>query len=141
MEQERKTLKVTREVGNLVTPHSQDLPFLPPWAAPIRWDYWGRPYAYMDEPSGHPKVGVENFHRPPSQRVMVAVLVNCPLEPQYLPNMDVAHTASDVAVWAGHQARVLLLTGELTSNLPVETAAICLIPRNYSASYSASAFD
>ncbi len=34
------------------------LPHLPDWASPNGWDFWGRPWAYMDAPSGHPTIGV-----------------------------------------------------------------------------------
>ncbi len=46
--------------GGLVSPSPSDLPRLPPWAAPNGWDYWGRPWAYMDAPSGHKRVGVSS---------------------------------------------------------------------------------
>ncbi len=81
IQHERDSLDSLRGVGGLVSPESATLPRLPPWAAPNGWDYWGRPWAYLDAPSGHSEVGVRTTLSPPSTRVTVAVLVDCAHEP------------------------------------------------------------
>ena len=80
-------LDASKMVGTLVSPRPCDLPRLPPWAAPNGWDYWSRPWAYFDVPSSHNEVGVSSMLTPPSTRITVAVLVDCPHEPQFLPDM------------------------------------------------------
>ncbi len=60
IQHERDNLDSLRGVGGLVSPEPATLPRLPPWAAPNGWDYWGRPWAYIDAPSGHPEVGVSS---------------------------------------------------------------------------------
>ncbi len=93
----RQTLKRTREVTNLIKPHSQDLPSLFPWAMPNGCGIIGvGQNAYMDAPSCHPEVEMDSGNCPHAPRVMVAVLVNCPHEPQYLPDMNAAHSVADV---------------------------------------------
>ncbi len=104
IEHERNSLDSSRTVGGLVSPNPADLPRLPPWVAPNGWDYWGRPWAYMDAPSGHREVGVSSALSPPSSRVTVAVLVDCPHEPQFLPDMMVTQLASVAAGRATRQA-------------------------------------
>ncbi len=91
-------------VGGLVSPNPADLPRLPPWAAPNEWDYLGQPWAYLDAPGGHRDVGVSSTLSPPSTWVTVADLVDCPHEPQLLPDMIVTQLASVVAGRATCQA-------------------------------------
>ncbi len=67
----------------------------------------------MDAPSGHRKVGVSSTLSPPSIRVTVAVLVDCTHEPQFLPDMLVAQSASVAAGRATHQARPFTQKGEV----------------------------
>ncbi len=86
---ECQSLDASQTVRALVSPRTSDLPRLPPWAAPNRWDYWGRLWAYVDAQSGHSEVGVTITLTPPSTRVTVAVLVECPHETQFLP--DIGH--------------------------------------------------
>ena len=105
IEHERNSLDLSRTVKGLVSPNPADLPRLPPWTTPNRWDYWGRHWAYMDAPSGHREVGVSSVLSPPSNRVTVAVLVDCSHEPQFLPDMIVAQSASVAAGRAMRQAR------------------------------------
>ena len=97
MKRERQTLNEMRGIKDLVSPSPEGLPRLPPWTAPNGWDYWGRPWAYLHAPIGHVNVGVSSKLKPPSSRATVAVLVDCPHEPQFPPNMDVAQSASVVA--------------------------------------------
>ncbi len=58
------------------------LPRLPKWGSPNGWDYWGRPWAYMDAPNRHSDLKVKSAHHKNSARVTIAVLVNCEREPQ-----------------------------------------------------------
>ncbi len=141
IEHERNSLDKSRTVGGLVSPSPSDLPRLPPWAAPNRWDYWGRPWAYMDEPSGHKGVGVSSALFLPFSRVTVAVLVDCPHEAQFLPDMNVAHLASVAAGRAMRQARPFTQKGEVQENMSLEVAAKWLLPRNYGNGYSAAVLD
>ena len=73
---------------------------------------------------------------PPSNRVTVAVLVDCPHEPQFLPDMLVAQSASVVASRATHQARPLTQRGEISESMMLQTAARRLLLRPYGDSYS-----
>ena len=73
---------------------------------------------------------------PPSTRVTMAVLVNCPHKPQFLPDMVVAQSASVVAGRATRQARPFAQKGEVQDNKSLETAAKRLLPRNYGDRYS-----
>ena len=73
------------------------LPHLPDWAAPNGWDFWGRPWAYMDTPSGHSAVGVTSDTR--STWVTMAVLVCLDWELQYLSDQNVAKSAGAAETW------------------------------------------
>ncbi len=106
---ERQSLDASRTVGILVLPKPVDLPQLPSWAAPNGWDYWGRPLAYLNVPRGHSDVGVSCTLTPPSTRVMVAVLVDRPHEPQFLPDMAIVQLASIAAGRAMRQASSVAL--------------------------------
>ncbi len=99
-------------------------------------DYWGRPWAYLDAPSGHSEVGVRSTLSPPSTRVTVAVLVDCPHEPQFLPYMVVVQSASVAAGRATRQARPFTQKGEISKNMSLETAAKWLFPCTYGDRYS-----
>ncbi len=68
---------------------------------------------------------------PPSTRVTVAVLVDCPHEPQFLPDMVVAQSASVAAERATRQARPLTQKGEISENMSLETATKRLLLRGY----------
>ncbi len=96
----------------------------------------GPPWAYLDAPSGHTEVGVRSTLSPPSTLVTVAVLVDCPHEPQFLPDMVVAQSASVAAGRATRQTWPLTQKGEIPENMSLETAAKRLLPRNYSDRYS-----
>ncbi len=86
VEDEREHMK-NRELLNLIpTPQIQQLPHLPDWAVPNGWDFWGRPWAYMDAPAGHSTVGVKSKER--RARVTIAVLVQLDQEEQYLNHMS-----------------------------------------------------
>ncbi len=78
---------------------------------------------------------------PPSTRVPVAVLVDCPHEPQFLSDMAVTQSASVVAGRATHQARPFTQKVEVQDNLKLEVAARQLFPRGYGDGYSASVLD
>ncbi len=136
VQHERESLDSLRGVRGLVSPEPATLPQLPPWAAPNGWDYWGRPWAYIDVPSGHLEVGVSSTLSPPSSRVTVAVLVDCPHEPQFLPDMLVAQSAAVAAGRATRQAQPLTQKGEICENMTLDTAARRLLPRSYGDSYS-----
>ena len=82
-----------REPLNLIpTLQIQQLTHLPDWAAPNGWDFWGRPWAYMDAPAGHSTVGVKS--KEGRARVTIAVLVRLDREEQHLPDQNVAKSAS-----------------------------------------------
>ncbi len=129
IEHECNSLDSFRTVGGLVSPDPADLPWLPPWAAPNGWNYWGRPWTYLDAPSGHKVVRVSSTLSPPSTRVTMAVLVDCPHEPQFLLDMVVTQSASGAVGRITRQARPL-------DNMALETAAKWLLPRNYGDIYS-----
>ncbi len=78
---------------------------------------------------------------PPSTRVTVAVLVDCPHEPQFLPDVAVDQSASIAAGRATHQARPFTQKGEIQKNLKLEVAPKRLFPRAYGDGYSAAALD
>ncbi len=120
-----QSLDASRTARTLVSLRPSDLLWLPPWAEANGWDYWGRPWAYLDVPSGHNEVGVSSTLTPLSTRVMVAVLVNCPHEPQFLP---AAQSASVAVGRAMLQARTLTQKGEIQANLKLEVAAKRLLP-------------
>ena len=89
----------------------------------------------MDAPSGHREVGVSSVISPPSNRVTVAVLVDCPHEPQFLPDMIVTQSASVAAGRATRQARPFTQKGEVQENMALEVAAKRLLPRNHGDNY------
>ncbi len=68
-----------------------------------------------------------------SLSLTVAVLVDCPHEPQFLPDMVVAQSASVVAGRATHH---FTQKGEVQENMALEMAAKRLLPQNYGDSYS-----
>ncbi len=91
--------------------------------------------------SGHSEVGVSSALTPPSTRVTVAVLVDCPHEPQFLPDMVVAQSASIAAGRATHQVWPFTQKGEIQDNLKLEVAAKRLLPRGYGNGYSVAVLD
>ena len=141
IQNERDSLDSFRTVGELISPNPASLPHLPPWAAPNGWDYWGRPWPYLDAPSGHREVGVSSTLSPPSTRVTMAVLVDCPHEPQFLPDMVVTQSASVAAGRATRQARPFTQKGEVQDNMSLETAAKRLLPHNYGDRYSVAVLE
>ncbi len=141
IEHERRSLDAPRTVKGLVSPSLSDLPRLPPWAAPNGWDYWGRPWAYLDAPRGHREVGVNSAIAQPSTRVTVAVLMDCPHELQFLPDMSVAQLASVAAGRAMRQVRPFTQKGEVQDNMTIEDATKRLFPRDYGDGYSAVVLD
>ncbi len=137
----RQSLDASRMVEALISPRPSDLPRLPPWAAPNLCDYWGRPWAYFDAPSDHSEVGVSSKLTPPSTRVTVAVLVDCPHEPQFLPDMVIAQSASVAAGRATCQMWPFTQNCEIQDNLKLEVAVKRLLPRRYGDGYSAAVLD
>ncbi len=103
--------------------------------------YWGRLWAYMDASSGHREVGVSSTLATPSSRVTVAVLVDCPHEPQFLPDMTVAQSAPVAAEKATRQVRPFTQKGEAQDNMKLEVTAKWLFPRGYVDTYSAAVLD
>ncbi len=63
------------------------------------------------------EVGVSSTLSPPSTWVTVAVLVDCPHEPQFLPDMVVVQSASVAAGRAMRQARPFTQKGEVQENM------------------------
>ncbi len=52
LEVEITGLKDKRRPGGPWSPWQNTLPRLTEWGSPNGWDYWGRPWAYMDAPNG-----------------------------------------------------------------------------------------
>ncbi len=136
IQHKRDSLNSFNTVLGLILPNPANLPRLPPWAAPNGWDYWSHPWAYLEAPSGHKEVGVSSTLSPPSTRMTVAVLMDCPHEPQFLPDMVVTQSASVAAGRATRQARPFTQKGEIQENMSLETAAKRLLPCNYGDHYS-----
>ncbi len=78
---------------------------------------------------------------PSSTRVTVAVLVDPPHKPQFLPDMAVAQSASVVAGRARCQARPFTKKGEIQDNLKLEVTTKRLFPRCYGDGYNAVVLD
>ncbi len=104
LEVEIAGLKDKSRPGGPWSPWQNTLPRLPEWGSPNGWDYWGRPWAYMDAPNRHSAIKVQSAHSRLAARVTIAVLVNCEREPQYFPNLDVAKSAAAAPTWRGHMA-------------------------------------
>ncbi len=113
------------------SPWQNTLPRLPEWGSPNGWDYWGRPWAYIDAPNKHPAIQVQSVHSNLVARVTIAVLVNCEREPQYFPNLDVAKSAAAAPTWRGHMAWVIDGSGNLNSKLTVPRAARMVQPPHF----------
>ncbi len=128
LEVEIAGLKDKCRPGGPWSPWQNTLPRLPKWGSPNGWNYWGRPWAYMDAPSGHSTIKVQSAHSKYTARVTIAVLVNCEREPQYFPNLDVAKSAAAAPTWRGHQAPVIDGSGNLHSKISVPKAARMVQP-------------
>ncbi len=76
-------LKDKSRPGGPWSPWQNTLPRLLEWGSPNGWDYWERPWAYMDAPNRHSAIKVQGAHSKLAARVTIAVLVNCEREPQY----------------------------------------------------------
>ncbi len=117
------------------TPQLTQLPHLPDWAAPNGWDFWGRPWAYMDAPSGNSVVGVEEG----KAWVTVAVLVQLDREVQYLPDQNVAKSAS-ATIMRVRKTRVFNDNGSLreedSKRISLYTAARTLFPCGWGSDHS-----
>ncbi len=113
------------------SPWQNTLPRLPKWGSPNGWDYWERPWAYMDAPDRHSAIKVQSAHSKLAACVTIAVLVNCEREPQYFPNLDVAKSAAAAPTWRGHMARAIDGSGNLNSRISVPKAAKMVQPPHF----------
>ncbi len=110
IEHERQRMQEKAKLETITTPQLSQLQHLPDWAA-SKWEgLLGRPWAYMDAPSGHPTVGVASEHQ--MARLTVAVLVRLDREEQYLPGQNVAKLVSEDAMQV-HKTRVFIDDGSL----------------------------
>ncbi len=132
LEVEISALKDKSRPRDLGPPWQNTLPRLPRCGAPNGWDYWGRPWAYMDAPNGHSDIKIKSAHSPRAARVTIAVLVNCEREPQFFPNLVVAKLAAAAPTWHGHQARVVDGPGNLHPKITMPKAPKIVQPPNYS---------
>ncbi len=119
------------------SPWQDSLPRLPEWGSPNGWDYWGRPWAYMDAPNRHPALKVKSAHHKNAARATIAVLVSCEREPQYFLNLDVANSAAAAPTWRGHTTRVIDGSGKLNNKLTVAKAARMMQPPHFGSSNTA----
>ncbi len=71
----------------------------------------------------------------------MAVLVDCPHEPQFLPDLFVTQSAAVAAGRATRQLRSITQKGEMAENMTLETAARRLFPRHYGDSYSVAVLE
>ncbi len=128
---EKEGLKDTKKpIATVTSPARETLPRLPVWGSPNGWDYWGRPWVYMDAPHNCPDLKVMSVHEPLAARVTVAVLVNCEREPQYFPNLDMAKSAAAASTWRGKKGKVVDGNGNyLGSDKSPTQAARQVLPR------------
>ncbi len=133
---EQEELKNTKKpIATVTSPARETLPHLPIWGSPNGWDYWGRPWAYMDASHNCPDLKVMSVHKPPAARVTVAVLVNCEREPQYFPNLDVAKSAAAASTWRGKKGKVVDGDGNFIGSDKTPTqAARQVLPRFFGSS-------
>ncbi len=128
---EQEGLKNTKKpVVTVASPARGTLPHPPAWGSPNGWDYWGRPWAYMDAPHNSPNLKVLSVHKLPAARVTAAVLVNCEREPQYFPNLNVAKSAAATSTWMGKKGKVVDGDGNYNDSDKTPTqAARQVLPR------------
>ncbi len=143
VKQEHHTIKIwvsseTPEDGEkkkaIPSPSRDHLLRLLDWGAPNCWDFHDRLWVYMDAPHNHPDIGITTDRHSRASRVMVATLVNCPHERQYLPDMNVAWYGAIAAMWATKQGHLIDSTGNFTSpshNTVHDREASMLLPRYY----------
>ncbi len=86
-------------------------------------------------------MGVSSTLAPPSTRVTVAVLVDCPHEPQFLPDTLVVQSAAIVAGRATRQVRPITQKDEIAEKMSLEAAARRLFPRTYGDEYSVAVLE
>ncbi len=136
MRVEQEGLKNTKKpIATVMSPARGTLPRLPVWGSPNGWDYWDRPWAYMDAPHNDPDLKVMSVHDPPAARVTVAVLVNCEREPQYFLNLDVAKSAAAASTWRGKKGKVVDGNGNFQGSDKAPTqAARQVLPRFFGSS-------
>ncbi len=137
MKNERERMKAKLLVHLIETSQVVKLPHLPDWAVPNGWDFWGRPWAYMDAPSGNSKVGVTSEEG--KARVTTAVLVRLEREVQYLLDQNVAKSTSAAAMRV-RKTRVFNDYGSLheddSKRISPYTVARTLFPRGWGADRS-----
>ncbi len=129
-----KTLEDAEKKKAVPGPVRKRLLRLPDWGAPNGWDFWDRPWAYVDAPNRPKETGFITERHPRVACMMIATLVNCPHERQYLPDMDVAWSAAMAAVWVIKRGRIIDSSGNLTQparNSDHENQAHRLLPRHY----------
>ena len=78
---------------------------------------------------------------PPSSRLMVTDLVDCPHESHYLPNREVAQSMSIAAGRSMRQSWPLNQSGEILGMLNLEVAAKRLLPHGYGEGYCMAVLD
>ncbi len=130
---EQEGLKSAKKpIATVASPAKGTLPHLPAWGSPNGWDYWGRPWAYMDAPHNCPDLKIPSAHKPPAAHVTVTVLVN---EPQYFPKLDVAKSAAAASAWRGKKGKVVDGDGNYnSSDITLVQAARRVLPRYFDSS-------
>ncbi len=78
---------------------------------------------------------------PPSNRVTVAVLVDYPHEPQFLPDTLVVQSAAISAGRATRQVRPITQKGEFAKNMSLEAVARRLFPHTYGDGFSVAVLE
>ncbi len=126
IEDERKARKkgMTIEKIQKMLVDYETLPRLPEGHEPKGWDYWGRPWAYMDCPSILIQYGS------PGARVTAAVLFQVPADPFYLPTLQVALSAAFAGSRLHRRRNPLLDDGSFNEMTPEQCYKI-LKPISY----------
>ncbi len=107
--------------------HAGDVASLTPWGYPNEWDYWDRPWPYMDALHNHADLKVESVHWPHATRVTIAVRVNGDRKLQYFPSLDVPKSASAASTWRSKKVRVVDGDGIYSTDLSPSTAVKVLL--------------
>ncbi len=131
---EQEGIKNAKEpIATIASPVRGTLPHLPTWGLPNGWDYWCRPWAYMDASHNCPDLKIQSVHKPPAAHVTIAVLVNCKRKTQYCPNLDVAKSAAAACTWRGKKGKVVDGNSNYnSSDVGSAQAAKKVLPQNFS---------